>query len=76
MVAAYDEDGKADACTFAFYSPTSHKPPYLTIAISATAKRKTLKNILHSGAFTVGYSSIDQVTEADRIGVASGCAHY
>ena len=41
IAAAYDENGKADACTLAFYTPTSHKPPCLTIAINATAKRKT-----------------------------------
>ena len=72
IAAAYDENGKADACTLAFYTPTSHKPPCLTIAINATAKRKTLKSILHSGAFTVGYPSIEQVAEADWIGMASG----
>ena len=65
IAAAYDENGKADACTLAFYTPTSHKPPCLTIAINATAKRKTLKSILNSGAFTVGYPSIEQVAEAD-----------
>ena len=65
IAAAYDENGKAAACTLAFYTPTSHKPPCLTIAINATAKRKTLKSILHSGAFTVGYPSIEQVAEAD-----------
>ena len=72
IAAAYDENGKADACTLAFYTPTSHKPPCLTIAINATAKRKTLKSILNSGAFTVGYPSIEQVAEADWIGMASG----
>ena len=65
IAAAYDENGKADACTLAFYTPTSHKPPCLTIAINATAKRKTLKSILGSGAFTVGYPSIEQAAEAD-----------
>ena len=75
IAAAYDENGKADACTLAFYTPTSHKPPCLTIAINATAKRKTLKSILHSGAFTVGYPSIEQVAEADWIGMASGYEH-
>jgi flavin reductase (DIM6/NTAB) family NADH-FMN oxidoreductase RutF len=75
IAAAYDENGKADACTLAFYTPTSHKPPCLTIAINATAKRKTLKSILHSGAFTVGYPSIDQIAEADWIGMASGYNH-
>ncbi len=75
IAAAYDENGKADACTLAFYTPTSHKPPCLTIAINATAKRKTLKSILNSGAFTVGYPSIEQVAEADWIGMASGYEH-
>ena len=75
IAAAYDENGKADACTLAFYTPSSHKPPCLTIAINATAKRKTLKSILRSGAFTVGYPSIEQVAEADWIGMASGYEH-
>ena len=75
IAAAYDENGKADVCTLAFYTPTSHKPPCLTIAINATAKRKTLKSILNSGAFTVGYPSIEQVAEADWIGMASGYEH-
>ena len=75
IAAAYDENGKTDACTLAFYTPTSHKPPCLTIAINATAKRKTLKSILSSGAFTVGYPSIEQAAEADWIGMASGYDH-
>lgn len=75
IAAAYDENGKADACTLAFYTPTSHVPPCLTIAINATAKRKTLKSILGSGAFTVGYPSIEQAAEADWIGMASGYEH-
>ena len=75
IAAAYDENGKADACTLAFYTPSSHKPPCLTIAINATAKRKTLKSILNSGAFTVGYPSIEQAVEADWIGMASGYEH-
>ena len=75
IAAAYDENGKADACTLAFYTPTRHVPPCLTIAINATAKRKTLKSILHSGAFTIGYPNVDQATEADWIGIASGYDH-
>ena len=75
IAAAYDENGKADACTLAFYTPSSHKPPCLTIAINATAKRKTLKSILNSGAFTVGYPSIEQAAAADYIGIASGYEH-
>ena len=75
IAAAYDEKGKPDACTLAFYTPTSHKPPCLTIAINATAKRKTLKSILRSGAFTIGYPSIEQAAETDWIGMASGYEH-
>ena len=72
IAAAYDENGKADACTLAFYSPIIHVPPCVVIGINATQKRKTLKSILSSGAFTIGYPSTDQVKEADYIGVVSG----
>ena len=40
VVSAYDQDGKADACTLAFYMVSSHVPPCVTIAINATQKRK------------------------------------
>lgn len=46
IVSAYDENGKADACTLAFACMCSHFPPCLMIAINSTAKRKTLKDIL------------------------------
>ena len=72
IAAAYDENGKADACTLAFYAPISHMPPCVIIGINATQRRKTLKSILESGAFTIGYPSVDQVKEADYLGVESG----
>ena len=72
IVSAYDKDGKADACTLAFYMVSSHKPPCVTIAINATAKRKTLQSILESKAFVLGFSDTDQITEADYLGVESG----
>ena len=75
IAAAYDENGKTDACTLAFYTPTSYKPPCLTIAINATAKRKTRKSVLHSGSFTIGYPGIKQVAEADYFGITSGYEH-
>ena len=34
-----------------------------------------MKSILHSGAFTIGYPSIEQAAEADYIGIASGYEH-
>ncbi len=41
IASAYDKDGRADACTLAFYMVSSHIPPCVTIAINATQKRKT-----------------------------------
>ena len=72
IVSAYDKDGKADACTLAFYMVSSHKPPCVTIAINATAKRKTLQSIMESKAFVLGFPNTDQITEADYLGVESG----
>ena len=72
IVSAYDESGKADACTLAFYMVSSHVPPCVTIAINATQKRKTLRDILETKAFVLGFPSADQVGEADYLGVESG----
>lgn len=72
IVSAYDEDGKADACTLAFYMVSSHVPPCVTIAINATQRRKTLKDILETKAFVLGFPGADQVREADYLGVESG----
>ena len=72
IVSAYDENGKADACTLAFYMLSSHVPPCVTIAINATAKRKTRDSILAGKAFVLGFPGADQVKEADYLGVESG----
>ena len=72
IAAAYDEEGKADACTLAFYSPISHEPPCVVIGINASLKRRTLKSILSSGAFTIGLPSINQVEAVDYLGVETG----
>ena len=72
IVSAYDETGKADACTLAFYMVSSHIPPCVTIAINATQKRKTLKDLLETKAFVLAFPSADQVKEADYLGVESG----
>jgi len=71
VVSAYDENGKAKACTLAFYMVSSHIPPCVTIAINATQRRKTLAAMLHSNAFVLGIPSIDQVKETDYLGVES-----
>ena len=72
VVSAYDENGKAEACTLAFYMVSSHIPPCVTVAIHATQRRKTLAAMLQSKAFVLGIPSIDQVKEADYLGVESG----
>ena len=72
IVSAYDENKKADACTLAFATMCSHKPPCVMIAINTTAKRKTLKDILLNKEFTLGFPNTQQVTETDYIGIASG----
>lgn len=72
VASAYDEDGKADCCTLAFATMCSHHPPAVMIAINTTLKRKTLKSILHSKEFCVGFPSAEHVAEADYMGIASG----
>lgn len=72
VVSAYDEEGKAQACTLAFYMVSSHVPPCVTIAINAKAKRKTLDAMLKTNAFVLGFPSADQVREADYLGVETG----
>ena len=39
IAAAYDENGKADACTLAFYTPSAKKPPTLSSADSCSKRR-------------------------------------
>ncbi len=72
VVSAYDESGRAEACTLAFYMVSSHKPPCVTIAINATQRRKTLKSLLAQKAFVLGFPNVKQVKEADYLGVESG----
>ncbi|MBQ9041926.1 MAG: flavin reductase family protein [Eggerthellaceae bacterium] len=72
VVSAYDEEGKPQACTLAFYMVSSHVPPCVTVAINATQRRKTLAAMLSSGAFVLGFPSAGQAAEADYLGVESG----
>ncbi len=72
VASAYDENGKADACTLAFATMCSHKPPAVMIAINTTLKRKTLADILKTKEFCLGFPSIDHVSEVDYLGIASG----
>ena len=72
VASAYDEEGRADACTLAFATMCSHHPPAVMIAINSTLKRKTLKSILHSGEFCLAFPSVEHVAEVDYLGIESG----
>ena len=72
VASAYDENGNVDACTLAFAAMCSHHPPAVMIAINTTLKRKTLKSILHTKEFCVGYPSVEHVAQTDYLGIASG----
>jgi flavin reductase (DIM6/NTAB) family NADH-FMN oxidoreductase RutF len=72
VASAYDEDGKADACTLAFAAMCSHHPPAVMIAINSTLKRKTLKSILHSKEFCLAFPSVEHAAQVDYLGIESG----
>ncbi len=72
VASAYDEEGRADACTLAFATMCSHRPPAVMIAINSTLKRKTLKSILHSKEFCLAFPSVEHVAEVDYMGIESG----
>lgn len=72
VASAYDEEGRADACTLAFATMCSHHPPAVMIAINSTLKRKTLKSILQSKEFCIGFGSIEHLSEVDYLGIESG----
>ena len=72
VASAYGEEGRADACTLAFATMCSHRPPAVMIAINSTLKRKTLKSILHSKEFCLAFPSVEHVGEVDYLGIESG----
>lgn len=72
VASAYDSEGKADACTLAFATMCSHKPPAVMIAINSTLKRKTLKSILERQEFCIGFPSAEHVAQTDYLGIFSG----
>lgn len=72
VASAYDREGNADACTLAFASMCSHHPPAVMIAINTTLKRKTLKSILETNDFCIGFPNANQMAEVDYLGIESG----
>lgn len=72
VASSYDEEGRADACTLAFATMCSHHPPAVMIAINTTLKRKTLKSILQTKEFCIGFPSVEHMAEVDYLGIESG----
>ena len=68
MVAAYDENGKVNAMNVAWGQIAGSDKIYLCIGKG----KKTLSNILVSGAFTVSLADQAHMKEADFLGIASG----
>ena len=72
VASAYDSEGNIDACTLAFATMCSHRPPAVMIAINSTLKRKTLASILEKREFCIGFPSVEHASEADYLGIESG----
>ncbi len=67
IIAAYDENGNADAMNAAWggISDTAQ------VSMCLSAGHKTVKNILKSGAFTVSMADSAHVAECDYLGIVS-----
>ena len=68
IVAAYDEEGRANAMNAAWGGISEEKE----ISICISEDHKTTANILHSKAFTVSMATADYVKECDYLGIVSG----
>lgn len=68
IVAAYDEQGKANAMNAAWGGIFTDE----TIGICLSEGHKTTKNILATKAFTVSMATADRVVACDYVGVVSG----
>lgn len=68
IIAAYDEDGKANAMNAAWGGLSEETE--ITICISP--EHRTTHNILVSGAFTVSMADADHVVACDYVGIVSG----
>lgn len=68
IVAAYDEQGKANAMNAAWGGIFTDE----TIGICLSEGHKTTKNILATKAFTVSIATADRVVACDYVGIVSG----
>lgn len=68
IIAAYGEDGIPNAMNAAWGGISEEKE----ISMCISARHKTTKNILASGAFTVSMADVKHVVECDYLGIVSG----
>ena len=68
IIAAYGEDGKANAMNAAWGGLSEENE----ISVCISPDHKTTENILKSGAFTVSMADAAHVQECDYVGVVSG----
>ena len=68
IIASYDEAGVPDAMNAAWGGISEENE----ISMCLSADHKTVKNILHTGAFTVSMATERYAVECDYLGIASG----
>lgn len=68
IVAAYDENGKANAMNAAWGGVYDTNQ----VVLCLSAGHKTTKNIKAKGAFTVAFATADTLAPSDYVGLASG----
>lgn len=68
IIGTYDENGTPDAMNAAWGGISEENE----ISICLGANRKTVKNILARGAFTVSMATADRVVACDYVGIVSG----
>ena len=70
IVGTYDQDGKPNAMTVAYGGICCSQPP--CVAVSLRESRHSFAGIVQRKAFTVSIPSVEQVREADYVGIYSG----
>ncbi len=68
IIGTYDEDGTPNAMNAAWGMPCDTAQ----VALSLSASRKTVKNLLKTQAFTVGIADAKNYMAADFVGLVSG----
>ncbi len=68
IIGTYDENGKADAMNAAWGGLYQSNMVELCIG----AGRKTTKNLMKTGGFTIGFADANNVAASDYVGIVSG----